>query len=169
MTICIWTWEQRLGLVLWEEQQIESICSHGQEKQGGVEMTSISDEQGMKTLTPMEYRKDLKGIQWKTLSQPIRQLGKDLGPERKIKEGEKGGGARRMERQKEEETERWWEEWKRREEGGDRKGMKEREGMEDVVMRRVGLLFVPPGSRTASFISEITTHKLYSFKHCLAH
>ena len=34
---------------------------------------------------------------------------------------------------------------------------------------REGLLFVPPGSCTASLALEITTHKLYSFKHCLAH
>lgn len=39
------------------------------------------------------------------MSQHIRQLGKDLRPERKRKEGDKGG-ARRMERQREEETEK---------------------------------------------------------------
>ena len=30
-----------------------------------------------------------------------------------------------------------------------------------------GLLFLPPGSHMVSFIPEIATHKLYSFKHCL--
>ena len=34
---------------------------------------------------------------------------------------------------------------------------------------QAGLLFASPSSRTASLVPEITTHKLYSFKHCLAH
>ena len=34
---------------------------------------------------------------------------------------------------------------------------------------REGLLFILLGSRTASLAPEIITHKLYSFKHCLAH
>ena len=34
---------------------------------------------------------------------------------------------------------------------------------------RAGMLFASPGSHMASLVPEITTHKLYSFKHCLAH
>ena len=34
---------------------------------------------------------------------------------------------------------------------------------------QAGLLFILPSSCMASLAPEITTHKLYSFKHCLAH
>ena len=33
---------------------------------------------------------------------------------------------------------------------------------------RAGLLFASPSSRTASLVPEITTHKLYSFKHIIS-